>query len=461
MDKKYLKKSFLWKQRIGFGICDFACNVAYILVNTYLLFYYTDVAGIGAGPIGFMFVVTKFIDAGTDYMVGALVDRTHTKMGQCRPWMLAGAPVLAAGMVLLFCVPGSFGATSKLIYAYATYILFSFGYTLVNIPMGSAIPTLSPDPVERTNIVTVRMILASLGSLMSASVVLPMVIRFSYNGADWARGYRLTNMVLAAIVIIVVFISVFTIKEIHPAPIPEKQESLLKDIKNIFKNKPFVLVWIECFLLCAGWLGTLSAMQYYFTYIVGDVSKMTLATSLMTAAQLIAQVLSSFANKHFGKRDILQAATVIQVVSYVGLLFCGKNLTLVYILIFLVGFGLGARMVMFFSMTPDTTDYGYWKFGKSMSGTQNAFNGFMNKFASAAMSALISALLVWGHYDNALTAQPASAITAINLAFCGIPLLTCAISIIIMSFYKLDKIYPQIKKDLDENKFAFTSDNAN
>ena len=84
MNPNNLKKSFIWKQRLGFGICDFACNIAYLLVNTYLLFYYTDIASINAASIGFMFVVTKLIDAGTDYMVGSFVDRTHTKLGQCR-----------------------------------------------------------------------------------------------------------------------------------------------------------------------------------------------------------------------------------------------------------------------------------------------------------------------------------------------------------------------------------------
>ena len=97
----YQTTAFKWRQRIGFGISDYACNLAYLLANTYLLFYYTNCAGIDPVPIGVMFVVTKFIDAFTDYMVGALIDNTDTKMGRYRPWMMAGAPVLAVGMVLL------------------------------------------------------------------------------------------------------------------------------------------------------------------------------------------------------------------------------------------------------------------------------------------------------------------------------------------------------------------------
>jgi GPH family glycoside/pentoside/hexuronide:cation symporter len=101
-EKYYQTTGFKWRQRIGFGISDYACNLAYLLSNTYLLFYYTNCAGIDAAAAGFMFVVTKFIDAFTDYMVGTLVDHTDTKMGRYRPWMLVGAPVLAVGMVLLF-----------------------------------------------------------------------------------------------------------------------------------------------------------------------------------------------------------------------------------------------------------------------------------------------------------------------------------------------------------------------
>lgn len=451
---KYLKPGFLWRQRVGFGICDFACNVAYILVNTYLLFYYTDVAGLGAAGVGVMFVITKFIDAGTDYMVGALADRTHTKFGQYRPWMLAGAPVLAVGMVALFCVPGGISATGKLVYAYATYILFSFGYTLVNIPMGSVIPTLSADPVERTKIVTTRMACASLGSLTSASIVLPLVMHFSHNGADWAAGYRITNFILGIVVICVVTISVFSIKEINPAPPLKKEGNIFGDLKHIFTNKPFVLVMIECFLMCAGWLGTLSAMQYYFTYIIGDVTKMALATSLMTAAQLLAQLLTSIVNKYITKRNIIQIATVFQIVAYIGLLLIPGNLTLAYLFITINGFGLGSRMVIFFSMIPDTTDYGEYLCGRSLSGTQNAFTGFMNKLSSAAMSAVISALLVWGNYDQALTVQPDSAITAIKYGFCGIPLITCLISVVVMAFYNLDKIYPEVKKEIEKRRTA-------
>lgn len=164
----YETTKFKWRQRIGFGISDYACNLAYLLANTYLLFYYTNCAGLAAGAVGFMFVVTKFIDAFTDYMVGAMIDRTDTKMGRYRPWMLYGAPVLAVGMVLLFSVPTGWSAGAKLAWAYVTYVIFSFGYTLVNIPMAPIVSSLSASATERTKISTTRTVFSNLGSLTSS-----------------------------------------------------------------------------------------------------------------------------------------------------------------------------------------------------------------------------------------------------------------------------------------------------
>ena len=110
----YKTPFFKWRQRVGFGISDYACNLAYLLTNTYLMFYYTNCAGISPGDAGFMFVVTKAIDAVTDYLTGVWIDRTDTKMGRYRPWMLFGAPVLAIGMIILFSVPTGWAYGAKL-----------------------------------------------------------------------------------------------------------------------------------------------------------------------------------------------------------------------------------------------------------------------------------------------------------------------------------------------------------
>ncbi len=510
----YETKSFKWRQRIGFGISDYACNLAYLLANTYLLFYYTNCAGISAGAVGFMFVVTKFIDALTDYMVGAMLDRTDTKMGRYRPWMLIGAPVLAVGMVLLFSVPTGWSEGGKLAWAYITYIIFSFGYTLVNIPMAPIVTALSPSATERTKIATTRTVFSNLGSLTSSLFVLPMVYYFAGSkdatGAALAAGYRNTNIVLGIIVIVIISICVASTVEINPPTQSAEKSSLLKDLKNVFKNKYYIMLLGLVFFLFLGYLGMYGAMQYYYSYIVGDASQMPTALTLLTllaiptllglvfflflgylgmygamqyyysyivgdASQmptaltlltLLAiptMILAAYLNgKGVAKVKLMQFGAVVDVIGY-AILFFTSNGTIATVSLGLIGLGFGFRSSMFFSMMPDIFDYTEWQVGRNLGGTQNALSGFMNKLSSASASAVVSALLVWGNYDAAkmdaaivegldIAANFPQTHTAINFAFGGLSLISTVIAILIMLPYDLDKKYPQIRAELNDRQ---------
>ena len=393
----YETTKFKWRQRIGFGISDYACNLAYLLANTYLLFYYTNCAGLAAGAVGFMFVVTKFIDAFTDYMVGAMIDRTDTKMGRYRPWMLYGAPVLAVGMVLLFSVPTGWSAGAKLAWAYVTYVIFSFGYTLVNIPMAPIVSSLSASATERTKISTTRTVFSNLGSLTSSLFVLPMVYFFSGSkdatGAALATGYRNTNIVLGIIVVVIMAICVFSIVEINPPTKSAGKSSLIKDIGSLVKNKYYIMFLGEVFFLFLGYLSMYGAMQYYYTYIVGDVSGMSLALTLLTLLAIPTMILAAYLNgKGIAKIKLIQFGAIVDCVGF-AILFFTSNGTIATASLGLIGLGFGFRSSMFFSMMPDIFDYTEWQVGRNLGGTQNAIQGFVNKVSSAAASAIVSALL--------------------------------------------------------------------
>ena len=461
----YETTKFKWRQRIGFGISDYACNLAYLLANTYLLFYYTNCAGLAAGAVGFMFVVTKFIDAFTDYMVGAMIDRTDTKMGRYRPWMLYCAPGLAVGMVLLFSVPTGWSAGAKLAWAYVTYVIFSFGYTLVNIPMAPIVSSLSASATERTKISTTRTVFSNLGSLTSSLFVLPMVYFFSGSkdatGAALATGYRNTNIVLGIIVIIIMAICVFSIVEINPPTKSAGKSSLIKDIGSLVKNKYYIMFLGEVFFLFLGYLSMYGAMQYYYTYIVGDVSGMSLALTLLTLLAIPTMILAAYLNgKGIAKIKLIQFGAIVDCVGF-AILFFTSNGTIATASLGLIGLGFGFRSSMFFSMMPDIFDYTEWQVGRNLGGTQNAIQGFVNKVSSAAASAIVSALLVWGNYDAAkLDKAMADGIsiakefpqthTAINFAFGGLALVATILSIVVLIPYDLDKKYPQIRAELNQ-----------
>ena len=441
-------KKFLWCQRIGFGISDYACNLAYLMVNTYLLIFYTDVAGIPAASAAFMFLITKFIDAGTDYMVGTLVDRTNTKMGRNRPWMLAGAPVLAIGMVLVFTTP-DWSAGGKLAWAYVTYIIFSFGYTLVNIPMGSILPTLSSDPVERTNIVTSRTIFSNLGSLTSASMALWLIEKLGHG--DQAVGYRNTNIVFGIIVVVIMVICVASIREINPAPEVQKS-SIIRDLKFLVNNRPYMLMLAYTFFLFVGYLGMFASIAYYFKYIVGNEMATSVAVTIATIVPIVSMLLAAQLNRQMSKRNISIMGCLIQTLGFAVIAFAGANASMVYVGMAVMGFGMGCRKNLFSCMLADTVDFGEWKNGKSLAGTQTAVSGFVNKVASAAATGVVGMLLTWGAYDGAAAVQTASANRAIVLAFVGVPIVCNLLSGVVMFFYDLDKNYAQIKKEIDARR---------
>lgn len=217
------------------------------------------------------------------------------------------------------------------------------------------------------------------------------------------------------------------------------------------------------YFLFVGYLGMYGAMQYYYSYIVGDVSAMPTALSLLTILAIPTMLLAAVLNgKGIHKVKLMQFGAIVDAVGY-GILFFTSNGTIATAALGLIGLGFGFRSSMFYSMMPDIFDYTEWKCGKSLAGTQTAISGFLNKLASASASAIVSALLVWGAYDadaldSALAAGQNIAQTfpqthtAINFAFGGLSLVSTILAIVVLIPYDLDKKYPEIRAELDKRQ---------
>lgn len=474
----YHSNFFKWRQRIGFGISDYACNLAFLVANTYLLFYYTNIVGLSAGVAGVMFIVTKFIDGFTDYTVGILVDHTDTKMGRCRPWMLFGAPVLAIGMVLLFSVPVEWSSGAKLAWAYGSYILFTFGYTLVNIPLAPCVTLLTPDFQERTNIMTVKQMFGKAGALTSSLFLTPLIYFFagdsSATGSELATGYRMANVVLGVAIVIIYTICVFNIEEINVPSIsskPKKKEKksigvklagIGRDMKDIFKNKYFTMMVFFFFLYYVAYYGMYNSIQYYFTYVIGKPSAMSIALSCITAIPIPIFIFAAWlVSKGVGKARLLLIGGILNIIGFICM-FLSPNVTTAILSIAIYGVGCGFRSSIMFATLPDIFDFTEYQTGRSLSGIQMAVTGLGNKVGSAAASAYVSALLVWGSYnaskldgilDSGGTVQDIASgypdtVLAIKLAVCGVTLVATVLSILVMIPYDLDKKAPQIRKEL-------------
>ncbi len=331
----------LWRQRIGYGSSDFACNLIWQMISLYLLYFYTNVMHLNAGAVSVMFLVTKVIDGISDLIVGFLIDKTNTKWGKSRPWILFGAVPFGVAAVLAFSVP-DIGQTGMLIYAYITYILLSTAYTVVNIPMASILPALSEDPHERTVLASCRTFFSSIGSTVVSAFALTLVDKFG-NGNE-ALGFRIVMMIFGVVGCLVFFFCFFNTKE--RVTIKQEKVSLKANISCLLHNKPWKL----------------------------------------------------------------------------------------------------------FALQPDPVDYGEWKSGVNTAGTLSAVNGFIGKVGMAIASSIGAALLQFGGFDANLATQTATAQTYITAMYIWVPIITNIATIITMMFYDLDKIYPQIVKELDERR---------
>ena len=253
-----------WGKRIGYGIGDLGCNLVFSTMASYLMVFYTDVFGITAAAAGTMMLVTKFIDALTDTGMGLIVDRTHTKWGQGRPYFLIGAIPFAIFTFMTFYIP-DFGSRGKLIWAYITYCLLCTAYTVVNIPLNTIVPRLTSDVHERDILVSTRMICAMIGTAIVMSITAPMVKFFG--GGNEAKGYLITMTVYGIVAMIIFFVTFASTKEVVPPTVSSKKTSLKDSLKGL-TGQAWILFMLNLFYFSL-YVVRNTTVLYYFKYNLG------------------------------------------------------------------------------------------------------------------------------------------------------------------------------------------------
>ena len=402
------EKRFLYRQRFGYGMGDFACNLIWQVISLYLLYFYTDVMKLNAAAIATMFVVCRVIDGITDVLVGFAIDKTRTRWGKSRPWFLFGAVPFALSAFLAFSVP-NISPSGKLVYAYATYIFLSFMYTVVNIPLASILPALTDDMNERTVLATWRKFMAFMGSTIVSATALTLV-QLAGRGNE-ALGFRVVMGIFGIIGCLCFFLTFALVRE-NNLQESTKQATLKETVRSLAQNTPWKLFALNILFMWTGFFLQSSALVYYYKYYVGSTAMASLVATIMTMVPMV--VVGAFISA------------------------CGY----------------GIKESIYFSMQADPVDYGEWKTGVQAAGTLSSVNGFLGKVAQAIAGGLSGALLAWGAYDSAAAVQPANALTAIRVMYIYAPVILLICSIITMSFYKLDKQFPQIQKELEERRAA-------
>lgn len=443
------KTSFLWKQRIGYGSADFACNLIWQMISLYLLYYYTDVARLDGLAIAAMFVICRVIDGITDLLIGYAIDHTHTRWGSSRPYFLWGAVPFALFACLAFSVPAGLSQSMKIVWCYITYIGLSFMYTVVNIPMASILPTLTEDAKERTNLATIRQVFAFLGSFVVSSFGLLLVDRFG-NG-DQALGFRIVMLIFGIIGTLIFFFTFFSVREINP-PVQEKKAGLKDALSSLMHNGPWLIFALNILVMFGGIFIQNGALVYYYTSVVGSKSLSIGIASIMSIVPVFANLTVPWLASKMSKRNLFELSSAIQTAGLVIIWMSGLNRAGIYTGAFLAALGSGIKTAIYFSMQADPVDYGLWKTGVNTAGTLSAVNGFIGKVAMAAAGGISGLLISIGGYIGGSQVQTPEALEAIRWMYLYIPIILNLVSMAIMSFYKLDAVFPQIQKDLEQRK---------
>lgn len=435
------------REKVAYGFGDMASSMFWKLFGMYLLFFYTDVMGLAAAAVGTMFLVTRIWDTFFDPVVGIMTDRTTSRWGKFRPYILYMAVPFGLIGVLTFTTPG-FSGTGKLIYAYITYSAMMMIYSLINVPYASLLGVISPDGRDRNTLASFRMGFAFAGSLVALALLEPLVDVFSGNGQHIARGWQLAVTVISLICVILFLLCFAWVKE-RVKPIHDESSSLKDDFRDLYQNRPW---WI---LLGAGIAALIfnsirdGATLYYFKYYIAsteafgflgfNVTWSTLYLVTGQAANILGVILASPVANRIGKKNTYLGAMVIATILSVIFFWLGKEqLILIFAFQFFISICAGIVFPLLWSMYADIADYSEWKTGRRATGLIFSSSSMSQKFGWTIGGALTGWLLgAFGFQANAV--QGAGAQTGIVLMLSFLPAAGCILSVIFIALYPLSE----------------------
>lgn len=443
-------KKLSMKEKIGYSLGDLAFNLVFMNLTVYLLYFYTDIFGISAAAASTLFLVARLWDAVNDPIMGALVDKTHTKWGKFRPYILFSAIPFAIMAVLTFTTP-NFSYTGKLIYAYVTYIGLGMVCTIINIPYGALASAMTQEHGERGSLSAIRMLFALMGG---ALVVVGMpILSGILGGGNIQKGYQYTMILFAILATVLNVITFATTKERYSTPNTGTKTSF-KGIVNLLKtNRPLQIICLA-FLVIFGMNAIGSAMGiYYFTYYVNRPDLIPVAGALPMGVMLIVLFSVPFLLKKIDKKTMLIVGMAISLIRYIA--YATGNIPIIFAGIIIGSIGSGMATGVMWGFVPDTIEYGEWKTGIRAEGMVYAIVGFFLKFGSALGGLVPGVVLTVTGYVAKAPEQTSTAMFGILSLVSIIPFVLTLLFIMVMKFYKLDKAqYNKILEELKARKEA-------
>lgn len=435
MNKNEFANKLSVKEKLGFGVGEFSSSIVWQALMFFLPAFYTDTFGLSAAAVGTMFLVIRFFDAFNDPVMGVIADRTNTKWGKFRPYILWFAVPYGVMAMLMFTTP-NFSDSGKLIYAYITYGLMMVFYTAIMIPYNSWVGVISPNSEERTSVSSYKFVFAYLAGLAVQGLVLPMVDYFGKG--DDAKGYSTTMIILGSITIIFFLVTFFSSKE-RVQPEAKEKSKLKDDLKDLLQNKDWIMIFLTSILLLIYVIIRSGDIMYYFEYYLGNKDLASAFMVVGTIAVLLGVLPTKWLSAKIGKKNLFIISLAIIALSQIGFYYTGPDdIVMIFILQIIFSLASGPTMPLMWSMLADTADYSEWKSHRRATGLIfSATNMSIKSGVAIGGAAIMWILAYYGYKANQV--QSAESIFGIKMMMSYIPAVIAFLSLVPLLFYKLDE----------------------
>lgn len=421
------------REKFGYGLGDAGFNLYWTTIASFIAAFYTDVFGISAAAAGTMLFTTKIIDAFTDPFMGAVADRTQTKYGKFRPYLLWGSLPLAGAAVLTFTTP-DLTSNGKLIWAYLTYTAMMLGYTIISTPYSALSGVMTANSQERTSLISIRFVFAFTCGALVNKFTLPLVSNLG-QGND-KLGWQLT-MGLYGLCAIVIFAICFMATKERIAPPVQQKTNPVNDIKDLIKNRPWVILFALAMIIMMTITMRAGSAYYYFTYYVDRPDLISSYLFWQMIAYAAGACCAPFLTRFIEKTQLLMILMGIVGTLSVVFFFIPKDwIWAMFTLSTLISLALGPKSPLTWSMYADTADYNEWKTGRRATAMTFSAATFSQKLGGALGSAIMLWLLAAIGYA-AKEAQEGASLLGINLLQTAIPGAFALIAVVVVRFYTL------------------------
>ena len=442
-----------WLEKISFSGGEMGTNLLFTVMSAYLLVYYTNYAHVNAAIVGTIMFVSKIFDAISDVAMGYVEERFAKPGAKARPWLKRMALPYAISAIILFTVPDFTSTVAQGIYVFITDNLFCAIYTMIVIPYNSLQALITQDKDDRKTTGVLRSIFSTIASTIVNSFTMIFI--------GWAGNTKLSWTIVIGVYAVIALIVyslcyVNTTERVNAEEDQHGQDDkklgFVESLFNVMKNKYWRILTVNGIFSSAVISLNMGSMFFYLAYVCGKPQSVAIVGMLLSMPMLVLIPLSAPIVAKCGMKNSLVAGVLIMTVGRIIVGVSGESsLMMIYVGTFIFALGCSTQWCSY-PLLCYTVEYGQWKTGVRQEGMIMSANSFGSKCGTALGTALCGWVLAWAGYNGAAEIQTASALTGIKIVYVYLPVILNILSAVILSFYKLEKEYSTIVKELEERK---------